>query len=79
MVGPGLLVEPGLRLVGTAGFVPGVWKYSAEAKAEHRLPLQASTFQVYCLPALRLAVKVVEVVVVSTTKVPAATSLTATS
>ena len=56
VVGPGLLVEPGLRLVGTAGVAAGVWKYSAVAKAEHSVPLQASTFQVYFLPAVRLAV-----------------------
>ena len=56
VVGPGAVVEPGVRLVGTAGVVPGVWKYSAVAKDEHRLPMQASTFQAYCLPAVRLAV-----------------------
>jgi len=26
VVGPGLLVEPGLGLAGMAGTVPGVWK-----------------------------------------------------
>jgi hypothetical protein len=27
VIGPGLLVVPGLGLVGVAGTAPGVWKY----------------------------------------------------
>ena len=58
-VGPGPDDEPGLSPVGVAGLVstdPGVWKYSSAAKVEHPAELQASTFQRYCLPAVRFAV-----------------------
>src|SRR5438309_845280 len=70
VVGPGLLVEPGLGLVGVSGMgstPPGVWKYSTVVKPEQPALLHASTFQRYGLPALRLAVYEVLLVLVSTT------------
>jgi len=58
MVGPGLLVLPGLVLVGVDGteVPPGVWKYSGVVKDEQPALLHAATFQRYFPPALRLAV-----------------------
>jgi hypothetical protein len=58
IVGPGLLVLPGLGLVGTEGTdtPPGVWKYNAAVKDEQPALLHAATFQRYGVPALRLAV-----------------------
>ena len=56
VVGPGLLVLPGLGLLGVEGVGAGVWKYRAEVKLEQPVLLQAATFQRYGLPALRLAV-----------------------
>jgi hypothetical protein len=78
VVGPGLLVEPGLGLLGVGGSVTevGVWKYKTVVKLEHPALLQALTFQRYCLPALRLALKDVPVTLVSTTNTFVAMSLT---
>jgi len=58
VVGPGLLVLPGLVLVGVEGteVPPGVWKYSGVVNDEQPALLHAATFQRYCPPALRLAV-----------------------
>jgi hypothetical protein len=45
--GPGLLVVPGLGLVGIAGTVAdtGVWKYSGVVKDDSPAVLPAATFQ----------------------------------
>jgi hypothetical protein len=58
VVGPGLVVDPGLVLVGMAGKLtaPGVWKYKGVVKLEQPALLQALTFHRYCLPAVKLAV-----------------------
>ena len=57
-VGPGLLVLPGLVLLGIEGTeaTPGVWKYSGVVKDEQPALVQAATFQRYCLPVPRLSV-----------------------
>jgi hypothetical protein len=58
-VGPGLLLEPGLRPVGLAGIVTaeGVWKYRAGVvKDDWPAEFPAATFQRYTLPAVKLAV-----------------------
>ena len=70
-----------LRIMeGEGRAVQGVWKYKCGAKLEHPALLQASTFQTYCLPALRwLVVKLVVAMMESSTKMPLATSFTATS
>jgi hypothetical protein len=78
IVGPGLVGEPGLGFKGVAGMLTGVgvWKYSGVVKLEQPAVLQAATFQRYCLPALRLAVKDVPLTLVSTTRAPLAISRT---
>gem|GEM_PF-3035167 len=53
-VGPGLLVEPGLRLLGVDGTLPGVWKYSEVVNDEQPLLLHAATFQRYRRPSSRV-------------------------
>ena len=58
IVGPGLLVLPGLVPVGVEGTdtPPGVWKYSGVVYDEQPAPLHAATFHRYRPPALRFAV-----------------------
>ena len=77
--GPGLLVDPGLRLVGVGGTVTvdGVWKYSSVAKLEHPALLQAWTFHSYCLFAVSVSLADGPLTVVFTTNTPLATSRTA--
>src|SRR5205823_2238295 len=80
VIGPGLVSDPGLGLVGVAGTLtpPGVWKKSTVVKAEHPALLQTSTFQRYWCPGLSAAVNDVPVVLVSTTSRPLPMSLTPT-
>jgi hypothetical protein len=61
--GPGLVVVPGLGLVGVAGTVAdiGVWKYSGVVKDDSPAVLPAATFQRYVPPAANVAVKLVVV------------------
>jgi hypothetical protein len=67
-------------MAGTPPQPPGVWKNRCEAKAEQPLLLQASTFQTYCVAQVRwLVLKLVPLIVESSTKLPVATSFTATS
>ena len=66
-VGPGLVVVPGLVLLGIGGIAPGVWKWSGVVKLEQPALLQALTFQQYGLPEVKLTVNEVLLVFVSTT------------
>jgi hypothetical protein len=73
-------VEPGVVPVGIAGGdAAGVWKYSGVVKVEQPVGLHAATFHRYVRPALRLAVKLLEVVVVSITRLFVPISRTPTS
>jgi hypothetical protein len=68
-VGPGVVVVPGLGLLGVAGIASGVWKFSGVVKLEQPAVLQALTFQRYGRPGLSVVVKEVALVFVSTTRI----------
>jgi hypothetical protein len=80
VVGPGLLVEPGVGLLGVAGILAaeGVWKYRTVVKAEQPALLQAFTFQRYGLPEFKATEYDVLLVLVSTTNTLVDMSLTPT-
>jgi hypothetical protein len=80
VVGPGLLVEPGLGLLGVAGILTaeGVWKYRTVVKLEQPVLLQAFTFQRYGLPEFRATEYDVLLVLASTTNTFVDMSLTPT-